>query len=65
MEKYVIKKDGFTDFYIRKAYYGVRNEYEWQYLAHTYNNGDERWEKLPQSEDAILNYLHKYGEKVS
>ena len=57
-EFYLLEKEGFTPMKIRKIFG------EWEYLAYTNKSLDDRWERLPQSEEVILEQIKKYGRKL-
>ena len=57
VERHILHRDGWNDMRIRKILG------DWEYLAYTSANFDERWEKLPQTEEQILEQIEKYGVK--
>ena len=57
IQRHTLRKDGWNDMMIRKILG------DWEYLAYTSANFDERWEKLPQTEEQILEQIEKYGVK--
>jgi hypothetical protein len=56
INRHTLFKDGYQPMKIRKIL-GV-----WEFLAHTSNIGDERWQELPFDEKFIEGQIELYGE---
>lgn len=61
-EKYVLRKEGFNDIFIRKWIY-YDGTHIWEMLTSPIRGwNEERWSRLNYSEDDVQNQIKEYGE---